>query len=185
MNKRQKKRQAGRVHFGLLFIKTNIFILTLFLVVIFTIATCLGIFYHATSWERLNDDDTLMCINYNDATYKSDVQINENEEFFILSGYSYKLNERVNSFGISIALKPENGQYYIIVPTHMVKRNDISINEGVPKKRGLYAMYDASGFETKIIKNRLERNKQYKLYILNNNNGENVLIDIGRTICYE
>ena len=48
-----------------------------------------------------------------------------------------------------------------------------------------FAMYDASGFETRIRKNRLLHNNKYKVYILYKSNNENTLIDTGESIPYE
>lgn len=147
---------------------------------------CLGIFWHAEHWETVKEKENLPGpIDISNITYKSDIQIKDEKRYFALSGFCYKLNERVQNFDISIALKEMGKDDYILIPTHMVIRNDLSRNENMMEKKGHFAMYDASGFETKIRKSKLEHNKKYKVYIFYKSNHENTLIDTGESIYYE
>lgn len=76
------------------------------IVVLFMIMICLGIFWHAEHWETVKEKENLPGpIDISNITYKSDIQIKDEKRYFALSGFCYKLNERVQNFDISIALK--------------------------------------------------------------------------------
>lgn len=147
---------------------------------------CFGIFFHAEHWENVQGDNTFYVqTDMSNGEYKSDIQIKDEKKYFVLSGFCYKLNERVKKFDISVVLKENGTDNYILIPTHLVIRNDLSRKENMTDKHGNFAMYDASGFDTRIRKNRLLHNNKYKVYILYKSNNENTLIDTGESIPYE
>lgn len=147
---------------------------------------CFCIFFHAEHWKNVQDNHTFSVqTNMSNEEYKSDIQIKDEKKYFVLSGFCYKLNERVKKFDISVALKENGTDKYILIPTHLVIRNDLSCKENVTEKQGNFAMYDASGFETRIRKTRLLHHNEYKVYILYKSNNENTLIDTGKSIYYE
>lgn len=147
---------------------------------------CFNIFFSSEHLENVRGDDNFSVLtDMSNGEYKSDIQIKDEKKYFVFSGYCYKLNERIQKFDISIALKENGKDSYILIPTHLVVRNDISRKENVTEKQGNFAMYDASGFETRIRKNRLLHNNKYEIYILYKSNNENTLIDTGKSIYYE
>ena len=156
------------------------------IVILVMVIICFGIFFHAEQWKNVRGEDNFSLLtDMSNGEYKSDIQIKDEKKYFILSGFSYKLNERIQKFDISIALKENGKDNYILIPTHLVIRNDLSRKENVTEKQGNFAMYDASGFETKIRKNWLSHNNKYKVYILYRSNNENTLIDTEKSIYYE
>ncbi len=154
--------------------------------ILFMVIICVGIFYHTEHWENIWGNGTFSVkTDMSNTLYKSDIQIKDEKKYIVLSGFCYKLNERIQNFDISIALKENGKDDYILIPTHLVIRNDLSRNENKAEKKGSFAMYDASGFETRIRKSKLEHNTKYKVYILYKSNHENTLIDTGESIYHE
>jgi hypothetical protein len=155
-------------------------------ILLISLVVCVGLFYHANHWKRVPQisfsSSQSLKSNHN---FKSQLQIENQKNEFALSGFCYKVDTRVRNFDIAIVLQEAGSKGYIIIPTHMVIRNDLSKNENRTNKIGNFAMYDASGFETKIRKADLGRRKKYKVYILYRSNSENILFDTGESIYNE
>lgn len=93
---------------------------------------CFGIFFHAEHWENVQGDNTFYVqTDMSNEEYKSDIQIKDEKKYFVLSGFCYKLNERVKKFDISVVLKENGTDNYILIPTHLVIRNDLSRKEKI------------------------------------------------------
>lgn len=147
------------------------------------ILVCGGIFYHAGNWKIINDDGLFSVhTDIHSSLYKSEINIKNNKKYFIISGFCYKLNEPIKYFDVSVVLREVDQKEFIIIPTHLVVRRDISNKEGKTKRKGNFAMYDASGYETRISKNKLGYNKKFRVYLLYRNNGECTLIDMEKCI---
>lgn len=118
----------------------------------------------ASSIEKLS-------IDYDSIIFSLEEEKIINSESLFLSGFVFKEGENIDFFHSYILLKEELVEDYLVLPTSMVKREDIAQQFGASDG----CNYVNSGFEASINLNELTKSKRYEVVVLYMNN-DNLLL---------
>lgn len=110
--------------------------------------------------------------------YNFDLEsVEESNHFYTIQGWANKIDTKNLSYDMKIVLHHKISNEYLAFRAEMVLRDDLEVTE---KEKELN--YRFSGFASKINKHFLDKNTEYEVYILYQNNQDNVLIPTGHII---
>lgn len=143
-------------------------ILLLFIVVNFLgLLFALIVFYDKQNIHKINNEDYIE--TKGDISYVID-SVDYNEDSISIIGWAYKMGQDIKNYDTEIVLNNITTNEFITIPTDMVIRKDVTefFNDGFN--------YDCSGFSSKVLNRKLNRNDTYNIYILYRNDSHNYLI---------
>lgn len=131
--------------------------------------------------ERINVDNCIKTKDtsyqyYVDELYYEDSNIYLKKDIVKMSGWFAKPNEKTDDVSIKVVFKNMNDGIYYQMPTLMISRPEVSSFVG----DGYNHQY--SGFSMNVEYSRLDKNADYKIYLLYSLNGKDYLVDLNRTL---
>lgn len=110
------------------------------------------------------------------STLSHEERFRDEADAVVLDGYIYQKGESIKRSAAWLVLYDTcEGKYYKI-PTLTKLREDIT------KEQQDGCSYDGGGYQTKINKSRLQSGVEYRLFLLYQNNGEDRLLDLKKSI---
>lgn len=113
---------------------------------------------------------------YIDEFYYEDSGIYLKDDIVKMSGWIVKPNIEVKDISIKVVFKDMVTNRYYRMPTLMVSRNEVTsfVEDGYN--------HQYSGFSMNVKYDKLDRNTDYKIYILYSINGTTYLVDLNYTL---
>ena len=145
-----------------------------------------GLFFIVSTWNvnRIKELDTSYCIkdsasNYQysiDEFYYEDTSIYLKDNIVHMSGWFTKVKANIDEVSIKVVFQDMQTEKYYIMPTLMSQREDvISFVNGEYNHR-------YSGFSMDVEYKRLNKDTDYKIFILYDLNGKYYLVDMNSTL---
>lgn len=103
-------------------------------------------------------------------------EVNYTHNAITIQGWAIKKGENIDVSECYIVLKDTSSGEYMKIPTKIISRGDLTeyFNDGFN--------YDYSGFFAKVLDKKLNKNSDFDIYILYQNNNEKYLIDTQMSI---
>ena len=121
--------------------------------------------------------DNIKNYSYNiDEFYYEDSNIYLKDDIVKISGWIVKPNIEVKDISIKVVFQDMVTKRYYQLPTLMISRNEVTsfVDDGYN--------HQYSGFSMNVKYDRLDRNTDYKVYILYSINGNTYLVDLNSTL---
>ncbi len=123
------------------------------------------------------EKDNIKNYSYNiDEFYYEDSNIYLKDDIVRISGWIVKPNIEVKDISIKVVFKDMVTNRYYQLPTLMISRNEVNsfVDDGYN--------HQYSGFLMNVKYDRLDRNTDYKVFILYTINGTTYLVDLNSTL---
>ncbi len=150
------------------------------------IAICFGLFFALCVWnsDKIKEIDVSSYTKdssrnysyYIDELYYEDTNIYLKNNIVKMSGWFTKANEETSDVSIKVVFQNMSTGKYYLMPTLMIAREEVTsfVNDGYN--------HQYSGFSMNVIYKRLDKDADYKIYILYSFNGAYYLVDMNFTL---